>query len=393
MAGNPYAGMAWMTMQLTAGLHRLGHDVYYMEVTSDWPYDPTRHEKVDDSAYAVSYLSRVADSFGLAGRWGYRRSYSDNEWFGLDRATAEERLRSADAVFNVAGATRNAKEQLPISNWIYFGTDPVLHELGYAAGTYTVQTLIDEHDACVTYGENIGTAASPLPPLPKLVARTRQPVLLDLWEAGSPTREHFTTVSNWKQVGLDVEFQGDTYLWSKHHEFLKFIDLPRRVSRGIELAMNLAARKPIRDHDHEAVPAVGVEADARDILETHGWNLVSAPDFTMDPWIYRDYVQASRGEFTVARDLNVRLRSGWFSERSACYLAAGRPVITQNTGFDTVLPVGNGLFSFTTMEEILAAFDAIETNYEHHSRAAREIAEQHFAAEVVLPKLLHDLGL
>ncbi len=114
---------------------------------------------------------------------------------------------------------------------------------------------------------------------------------------------------------------------------------------------------------------------------------------TTDPWPYRDYVRASRGEFTVARDLHVRLRSGWFSERSACYLAAGRPVITQDTGFGAVLPTGEGLFAFNTMDEILAAFESINSDYERHSRAARAIAQEYFRAETVLAKVLKDLGL
>ena len=129
------------------------------------------------------------------------------------------------------------------------------------------------------------------------------------------------------------------------------------------------------------------------MLQSSGWRLVSASEFTTEPWPYRDYIQASRAEFTVARDLNVRLRSGWFSERSACYLAAGRPVITQDTGIGTVLPTGEGLFAFNTMDEALAAFDAVQGDYDRHSRAAREIAEQYFGAEMVLGRMLGELGV
>jgi hypothetical protein len=157
--------------------------------------------------------------------------------------------------------------------------------------------------------------------------------------------------------------------------------------------MNLGNRRTAALAYNEAVPALGVDDDGYRILESHGWRLVDAPPFTSDPWPYRDYVCASRGEFTVARDLNVRLRSGWFSERSACYLAAGRPVITQDTGFGAVLPTGEGLFAFNTMDEAVAAFEAINSDYERHSRAARRIAQEYFAAECVLPKLMADLGL
>jgi hypothetical protein len=392
VAANPYAGMAWMHMQIAAGLMRLGHDAYYFEFTSDWPYDPRQQAKVDDSSYAAPYLKRVAESFGLRDKWAYRRSYSDGEWFGIDRACAEGILASADVVFNVAGATRLAKEQLKVGRWVYLGTDPVLHEIAYANGKPAVRTLIDEHDDVVTYGENIGTLASPIPALPRLRGRTRQPVLLDAWQCGLPSRDAFTTVTNWEQIGLDVEYAGEVYRWSKHHEFLKFLELPRHARQTIELALNLAARKPVRSDDNEAVPAVGVVGDARALLESKGWQLADAPGFTTDPWSYRDYIIASRGEFTVARDLNVRTRSGWFSERSACYLGAGRPVITQDTGFGTTLPLGEGLFAFSTMGDILAAFDAINTDYERHSGAARAIAQEYFAAERVLARLLDDLG-
>ncbi|MGH8059426.1 MAG: hypothetical protein ACREOH_19685, partial [Candidatus Entotheonellia bacterium] len=154
LASDPYAGMAWTHMQIAAGLRRLGHDVYYVETTSSWPYDPVRQTRVCDSDYAVAYLARVAESFGLGDRWAYRRSYADNEWFGLKRAEAEELLAHADAVFNVAGATYLAKEGLLIGHPVYFGTDPVRHELVYANGDADARAFIEEHQACVTYGEN-----------------------------------------------------------------------------------------------------------------------------------------------------------------------------------------------------------------------------------------------
>ena len=395
MASNPYAGMAWMNMQITVGLLRLGHDVVYLETTSAWPYDPVRQAKVDDSDYAVQYLSRVADWFGLGDRWAYRRTYSDGAWLGPAAFRATELLVHSDAVFNIAGATRPTKDGVPMKNLIYFGTDPVYHEISYLNGDDETQAIIDEHEAMVTYGENIGTAASPIPPLPRLKATTRQPVLVDLWATGPPRRDAYTTVANWKQDGREVVFGGERYLWSKDVEFMRFIDVPSRARVPIELATNLAPADSIRfTHDEpEPVKTRGVVDDARKLLGRNRWLVVDALSFTQDPWSYRDYVQASRAEFSVARDLNVRLRSGWFSERSACYLAAGRPVITQDTGFGTVLPTGEGLFAFSTSDDALAAIDMVESDYERHSRAAREIAEEYFRAETVLQRLLDDLGL
>ena len=378
-ASNPFAGMAWMHMQIAAGLRRLGHDVYYMEATSKWPYDPVRRAVVDDSSHPISYLARVADAFGFGDRWAYRRSYTDGEWFGMTKSQAEELLVQSDLVLNVAGSTKPSKERLKAPRMVLFGTDPGPLEAGFAEGVDEVQALVSEHDDVVTYGENIGDHDCPLPALPRLRAKTRQPVLLDLWTNNNrtPTREAFTTVCNWKHGGSDIRFRGQKYSWSKHREFLKFTELPTRQTRPIELALGRLAT---------------MNGKVRSMLESMGWTLVDAHDFSADPWRYRDYVAASRAEFTVAKDLNVRLNTGWFSERSACYLAAGRPVVTQDTGFGKILPTGEGLFAFRTMEDILAAFDAIESDYERHSRAASDIAREYFRAEKVLAQMLEDLG-
>jgi hypothetical protein len=267
----------------------------------------------------------------------------------------------------------------------------VIHEIGYTCGDEEARRIVEEHDDVVTYGENIGTQHCPVPPLPKLRARTRQPVLLDQWRCGPPMRREFTTVGNWKQAGPELDFRGETYLWSKHHEFLKVLDVPRRAGQPVELATNLA--EMIDPSFREVVAARTLEPDARALLLSHGWKLTDARALSTDPWRYWDYVTASPGEFTVARDLNVRLQSGWFSERSACYLAAGRPVVTQDTGFGAVLPTCLGLFGFNTADEAVAALVEIRTDYDRHSLAARAIAEEFFRAETVLAKLLEDLGL
>src|SRR5258708_6263526 len=179
LATDPYAGMAWMHMQIALGLRRLGHDVYYFEITSAWPYDPLRQACVCDSEYALPYLQRVAEGFGLDDRWAYRRSYSDEEWFGLSQSRAEDLLRHADLVFNVAGATRVSELGLETGRLVYYGTDPVAFEIEVAKSGGR-HWLVDEHADFVTYGENIGQPGCPIPPLPGLRAATRQPILLDL---------------------------------------------------------------------------------------------------------------------------------------------------------------------------------------------------------------------
>src|SRR5262249_41640726 len=220
-------------------LLRLGHDAYYFETTSAWPYDPETNALVDDSTYATSYLNRVAAWFGVSDRWAYRRSYADKSWRCPIAGQAVELLAHADAVLNIAGATRLAEEGLRVERLVYVGTDPVTHDLGFANGDTDVRALISEHDDCVTYGENIGTPRSPIPPLPRLRGVTRQPVLLDMWDGMPAPRSAFTTVGNWRQTGHDVVYEDETYFWSKHHEFLKFIELPRRCRETLELATGL----------------------------------------------------------------------------------------------------------------------------------------------------------
>ena len=392
LASDPYAGMAWMHMQIILGLKRLGHNVYYFEVTSTWPYNPVLQTRVDNVDYSVSYLNEIFSSYGIENRWAYRATFSDNAWYGMSKEKAESFLIDADLVLNISGSTRFSKAELKTGRLVLYGTDPVYPELRYAMGEKETIDFINEHDAVITYGENIGNLDCIIPPLPRLKGKTRQAVIMDLWKSGPPTKKEFTTVGNWKQSGRDIEFKGETYFWSKHHEFLKFMDLPKRTKQPIELAMNLASLKTFQHGKGTEIPSFGFEEDEFELLLSNGWNLIDAPSFTTDPWKYRDYILSSRAEFSFAKDQNIRLRSGWFSERSACYLAAGRPVITQDTGFGNILPTGTGLFSFNTMDEILAAIDAINGHYEKHSKAAREIAEEFFRAETVMNKVLIDLG-
>jgi hypothetical protein len=201
-------------------------------------------------------------------------------------------------------------------------------------------------------------------------------VVCDLWDVPSTNGCHcFTTVGNWKQPWRDVTFQGELYRWSKHFEYLKFLDLPRQVDQEFELAL------------------ASYEPKDRQMLEEHGWRIRDAMSFSTDLDAYRQFVADSRGEFTVAKDQNVRLRSGWFSERSAQYLAAGKPVITQDTGFGSMLPTREGLFGFSTMDEIVQAVEEINADYARHCRRANEIACEFFDYNKVLPPMLRDLDV
>jgi hypothetical protein len=199
-------------------------------------------------------------------------------------------------------------------------------------------------------------------------------VVLEYWPFDRRPSNRFTTVGNWNQF-QDVTIDGETYTWSKRIEFLKFIDLPRRSQEKFELALSQCSTEDVA------------------LLRENGWKVRDALEFSYDAEAYRDYIASSRAEFTVAKDQNVRLRSGWFSDRSATYLASGRPVVTQDTGFGNILPTGAGLFAFKTMDEALAAVEQISSRYERHRLAARRVAEEWFDSDVVLGQLLRDLDL
>jgi hypothetical protein len=184
----------------------------------------------------------------------------------------------------------------------------------------------------------------------------------------------YTTITTWHNEGKTISHGGEEYYWTKDREFLKFLDLPRRCQASFELA-------------------IGSDPEVERLLIGHGWGPVNSLPISRDVDSYRRYIQGSRGEFTAARDQYVRPRTGWFSDRSACYLAAGRPVITQDTGFGKFLPTGKGLFGFTTMEDILAAVETIERDYQGSCRAAREIAAEYFEAEKVVGSLMARAGV
>jgi hypothetical protein len=369
----PLAGVLWQAVHHLVGLRQLGHDTYYVEDSAAPPYDPRARSVVDDPTYNVSCLQRALERFGFADRWAYCDPYHD-VYYGLSRTQLQALYRRADIILNLCGASVPRAEHRN-ARLVYIETDPVFEQIRAAQGEPRTLDFLRRHDLCFTYGENLGAADCPIPLSGFAWRKTRPPVVLDLWEPRvDPGCRYFTTIATWQNKGKDVSFQGETYYWSKHVNFLEFLDLPSRVSQPLELA----------------VETMGTEARTK--LAGLGWHLTEAAECSATLEGYRDYIYASRGEFTVAKDIYVRARSGWFSDRSVCYLAAGKPVVTQETGFSKFIPTGEGLFAFSTTDEVVAAFAAINADYPRHARAAWEIAEEYFAADKVLRKLLDDAG-
>lgn len=375
----PFGGQTWLYLNWLRGFQRLGHEVWYVEDDATWPYDPVANAITENPGYATRYLDRTLSAIGLGDRWAYRPLYrGGDECFGLPAHGLRALYRRCDALINLCGATVLNEEHALAARRVYIQTDPVTNELEVATGKLKTRVALASHDTIVTYGENYGAPDCGVPLPPEIAyLKTRQPVDLDLWPmAFDPDARSYTTIGNWKQPGYDVVWRGETYHWSKHREFLKFLDLPRRRPRQhFELSLNI---------DDEADCAR---------LRAHGWAVTSPLAASLDPWKYQAFFRTSRAEWTVAKDQNVRLRSGWFSERAACYLATGKPVITQSTGFENVLPTGTGLFAFRDMDGIACAIDAIEADYPAACRAARGIAEEYLEATRVCRKLLEDIGL
>ena len=373
----PVAGAVWGTMHYLVGLERLGYEAYYVEAHARTPSMLMTSKTDDGSALAADYIANVMRRFGMSDRWAFHALHDDGRVYGMDAGSLESLYRDAALIINYHGGTLPLPEHTATGRLLYLGTDPVDIEIEVAEGRRETIDFLAQHCGFYTWGLNLGRPDCRVPvpapfdfkPMPPVVVR-------DLWDTPPHDRcRRFTTVGNWRQKWRDITFQGEVYHWSKHFEFLKFLDLPKQVDQEFELGL------------------ASYEPDDRTMLEEKGWHVRDAMSFSTDLGEYRRYIADSRGEFTVAKDQNVRLRSGWFSERSAQYLAAGRPVITQETGFSNVLPTGQGLFGFSTMDEIVAAVESVNADYEGHCRRAGEIAAEYFDYRRLLPAMLADVGV
>jgi hypothetical protein len=373
----PFGGQTWLYLNWLRGLSELGHDVYYVEDDSVWPYDPEVNAVTDDCRYAVRHIARSMEAIGLADKWAFRLADRAGACWGMSESKLRELFRTCDALLNVVGATDLREDHMLAPLRVYVETDPVTAELRLANGDAHTAEAFGNHHVIATYGENYGNPDCRVPLGGRQYIHTRQPVDLELWPmALTPEARYFTTIGNYRQEGGDVEWQGSVYHWSKHHEWERFLELPRRTSQPFELAM-----MPDTDADRER-------------LQSRGWRLVPPLEMSLDAFgAYPGFIRASRGEFTVAKDQNVRLRSGWFSERAVCYLASGKPVVTQDTGFSNVLPTGEGLFAVDDVEQAADAVDQINADYERHCQAARAIAAEYFEATIVSGNLLSAVGL
>lgn len=373
----PVGGVLWQVAHYLTGLRRLGFDVYYVEAHAGTPAMLMRDEHDDSSALAAAFLERFMSRWDMRGKWAFHALHDDGRCYGLSEGELSRLYAEAALIINLHGGTVPRPEHAATGRLVYVGTDPVQVELEVHQQCQETLDYLEPHVAFFTFGLNHGEPDCLLPYSERFpMVPTVQPVVLDEWyEPDLPAGDTFTTVGNWRQFFRDVEFGGHTYTWSKHHEFSTFLDLPGRTAQRLELAL------------------ASYTDDDREQLERHGWKVREAGGVSSTAEDYRDYLRASRGEFSVAKEQNVRLRTGWFSDRSACYLAAGRPVVVQDTGFGNALPVGDGLFAVTGPDDAAAALDEVASRYRWHSRAAAEVARSYFDSDVVLGAMMRHLGI
>lgn len=379
MGSMPIAGVIWQHIHYIVGLQRLGHDVYYVEDSARLPYNPQTFEVNNEFDYAAQILRQLASEFGFKHRWGFCARYlPGNPTAGLRLTTIRQLYREADAIFNVCGTQEFNDDLRKSDSILYIESDPGVEQIKVDKRVRSTVEYLSQHRALFTFGENIGTDRFPVPLHKFKWLPTRQPVVTDFWKTirAPAATAVFTSIANWSTNGLkDITWRNEKYLWSKSREFLRFIAAPKKSGEPFELATDIKEEK------------------TREKFLQNGWRFRAPHEMSVDYWGYRDYIRRSKGEFTVAKDQYVRLHTGWFSDRSACYLAAGRPVITQQTGFTDHYGDNGGLFAFRSLGEISEAVRAINADYKEHSRAARALACEIFEAEKVVAQILDRAGV
>ena len=364
----PIGGMAWHHLQYVLGLKLLGHDVLFLEDSDDYPscYDPSTHQVGTDATYGLAFAQRAFENLGLSDQWTYYDAHSA-AWFGPAASRAVQFSREADVLLNVSGVNplRHWVREIPVR--IYIDTDPVFTQVRHLTNDRSLYQA-KQHNAFFTFAELVSRPDCNVPFDGFDWQATRQPVVLDAWPQRVPPETGFlTTVMQWDSYPA-VEYGGQRF-GMKSDSFRQYQELPERVSAQLEIAL-------------------GGNSAPRGELVNLGWRLRDAIAVTRDPWTYQDYLSQSRGEFGVAKQGYVVSKSGWFSERTACYLASGRPAIVEDTGFSRIFPCGLGLLPFHDMDSAIHAIDHLQSKYRDHCEAACQLAKEYFDSTIVLTSLL-----
>ncbi len=374
----PLGGVAWDYFHYVLGLAELGHDVCYHEDTWSWPYDPSLGYPVETPDGSVQFL---ADFFArhapqLQDRWHYLHLHDRN--FGMSRQQFDAFARSADIFLNVSGASFFPDSLNPSCRKVFVDTDPGYNQIVMAerpAWSPHVDRWIEQvraHDVHLTYAENILGNDCVIPDVGIAWKTTRPVVTLTPWsqvrEQSPPADAPFTTIMSWGYFGGDLVHKGVKYD-AKATEYARFHDLPKRT------------RVPL-------VLAVGGEHQPADQIRADGWQWIDGREVSRTPDAYRQFIAQSAGEWSIAKNVYVATRSGWFSSRTACYLAAARPAVVQDTGWRRYIPSGEGVIAFETIDQAVAALEEVRAHYSRHRKAAWAIARDCLSAEKVLPHMI-----
>ena len=366
----PFGGVIWDYLQYLLGFRSLGHQVLYLEDSGAWPYDPVAGTITDDCSFALQSLHKIFTDFDLAESWVYRNG-ADGKFHGAGEKVAREWLRHGDLLVNVSSAGWLRDYDLRVGHRMFIDGDPMFCQIGLLDGSNPLYAgRLREHDSHFTFGLSVGQPDCPVPVDGITWRPTVQPVAIDQWPVTPVSADApWTTVMNWASYKPKV-WEGRTY-GQKNLEFNRFRDLPSKTNVPLRLAMGLGVDglRPAEE------------------LRKLGWDLVEPQEAVPDHRAYRSFLTNSRGEWSVAKQGYVEGKTGWFSCRTACYLAAGRPAVVQETGWSRHIPSGRGVLPFTTVEEAAEGLARVTRNYSEHSKAAREIALEFFEAK----KVCHDL--
>lgn len=363
-----HGGHTWVFLQYLLGFRRLGWDVLFVDrLDPASTVDAAGRPCAPLESAAFAFLHDTLEAFGLQDSFAVLCD-GQSEVLGWDRRRVLEFARTSDLLLNVMGFCQDEELMAAAPRRVFLDIDPGFPQMWRELALHDA---FAGHDAFVTVGTGLGRPGCLAPDCGLPWTRTPPPVALDQWprrtDRGVPG---FSTVATWRGPFGPIDYDGRTF-GLRAHEFRKLLALPRLTGRHFEIALD------IDPADHQDLEAI----------RKHGWSVLDPRTVAADPWEYRDYIQRSGAEFSVAKNLYVQARTGWFSDRSACYLASGKPVLTQDTGFGDAYPTGEGLLTFGSLEEAVGGVEAIMAEPDRHRQAAREFAETYLDTDRVLPRL------
>jgi hypothetical protein len=376
LAQYAFGGVTWDYIQYLLGFRALGHEVWYLEDSGAWPYDPVRETISEDCTYNVNYLRGMMAEFGFDDRWIYRNG-ADGKFHGAGEAAARDLIKHGDLLVNVSSAGWLRDYEFGVRHQMFIDGDPMFCQVGLLdPAKHEYAGRVRAHDSHFTFGLNVGGPGCLAPDTGIRWKKTVQPIALERWPfQAEPAPDRFTTVMNWASYA-PIEWQEKIY-GQKDLEFEKFKALPGCTPQHFEMAMGqgVGAKRPT------------------DELRALGWTILEAGEVLPNHRAYHEFLRTSKAEWSVAKHGYVAARTGWFSCRTACYLALGRPAVVQETGWSEFIPAGDGVLAFSTLEEAVEAIADINDHYAEHQAAARALAEQYFEARKVCDDLLIQAGL